>query len=388
MIGDGHVDEVAAGPRESDDAAATVTVGDAALDQTGSLEPVEPLRHGTRGHHRLLHQLAGSQLVRGTRASQRGEDVEVALPEPVRVVDPHELGGQRERHPVEAADDEDRARVELGPLRRPLVDDMLHVVWGPLHEPEYIFPGRYFNIGVFYALLFLAAYRLPSGMGATLVATAPMVTMTVAWLVLRERPARVSLAAGVVGLFGVGMLMMQNGLDGPLDPVGLAAGMLAVVSSSVGFVLTKRWAPQADVVTATSWQLVAGGLVLLPLGLVVEGALPALDLPAVGALAYLGLLGSGVAYVLWFRGLSLLGPTSASIIGLVNPVVGVLLGVVLLGENFGPVHLVAMVLIVASVLAAQPPVRAWLTRQSSGHLDTPHHVLPGHALAGETTRAG
>ncbi|MGW5238328.1 EamA family transporter [Monashia sp. NPDC004114] len=214
------------------------------------------------------------------------------------------------------------------------------------------------NIGVFYALLFLAAYRLPSGLGATMVATAPMVTMTVAWLLLSERPARVSLAASVVGLFGVGLLVLQNGLDKPLDPVGLAAGMLAVISSSVGFVLTKKWTPQADVLTSTSWQLVAGGLVLLPLGLVVEGTPPALDLPAIGALAYLGLLGSGVAYVLWFRGLSVLGPTSASIIGLVNPVVGVLLGVVVLGEHFGPLHLVAMVLIVASVLAAQPPARA------------------------------
>ena len=220
------------------------------------------------------------------------------------------------------------------------------------------------NIGLFYALLFLAAYRLPSGLGATLVATAPMVTMGVSALLLGQRPARVPLAAGLVGLFGVGLLVLQNGLDKALDPVGLAAGLLAVVLSSFGFVLTKKWSPPADVVTVTSWQLVAGGLVLLPIGLVVEGAPPALDLPAVGALAYLGLIGSGVAYVLWFRGLSLLGPTSASIIGLVNPVVGVLLGVAMLGERFGGVHLVAMLLVMGSVVAAQQPVRDRLARVS------------------------
>ena len=219
------------------------------------------------------------------------------------------------------------------------------------------------NIGVFYALLFFAAYRLPSGLGATLVATAPMMTMGVAWLLMGQRPARVSLAAGLVGLVGVGLLVLQNGLDRPLDPVGLGAGLLAVVLSSVGFVLTRTWSPTEDVVTVTSWQLVAGGLVLLPTALVVEGAPPALDLPAVGALVYLGLLGSGVAYVLWFRGLAILGPTPASIIGLVNPVVGVLLGVALLGEQFGPVHLVAMVLVIGSVLAAQEPVRARLARR-------------------------
>jgi probable blue pigment (indigoidine) exporter len=220
------------------------------------------------------------------------------------------------------------------------------------------------NIGLFYALLFVAAYRLPSGLGATLVATAPMVTMGLSRLLLRRRQARVSVAAGLVGLVGVALLVLQNGLDKPLDAVGLGAGLLAVVLSSCGFVLTSRWSPTDDVVTMTSWQLVSGGLVLLPIGLVVEGAPPALDLPALGALVYLGLLGSGVAYVLWFRGLAVLGPTPASIIGLVNPVVGVLLGVALLGEHFGPVHLVAMVLVIGSVLAAQEPVRARLVRRA------------------------
>ena len=213
------------------------------------------------------------------------------------------------------------------------------------------------NIGVFYALLFVAAYRLPSGLGATLVATAPVVTMVVARILLGDRPTRIAVGAGLVGLVGVALLVLQGGLDRPVDAVGLLAGVLAVVSASTGFVLTRRWAPRDDVVTVTAWQLVAGGLVLLPLAAVAEGAPPALDLPAVGALAYLGLLGSGLAYVLWFRGLSLLGPTNASIIGLANPVVGVLLGVVLLGEQFGVGHLTGMVLVVGSVLAAQQPVR-------------------------------
>ena len=221
------------------------------------------------------------------------------------------------------------------------------------------------DIGLFYALLFVAAYRLPSGLGATLVATAPVVTMVVARILLRERPTRGAVGSGLVGLVGVGLLVLSGGLDRPIDAVGLLAGMLAVVSASTGFVLTRRWAPREGVVTVTAWQLVAGGLVLLPLAAVVEGAPPALDLPALGALAYLGLLGSGLAYVLWFRGLSLLGPTNTSIIGLANPVVGVLLGVLLLGEEFGVVHLAGMVLVVGSVLAAQQPVRDALARTAA-----------------------
>lgn len=235
------------------------------------------------------------------------------------------------------------------------------------------------NIGFFYALLFIAAYRLPSGLGATMVAVSPMVTMVVARLLLGERPGRVALAASVVGMFGVGLLVLQNGLDRPVDPLGLAGALGAVVLASTGFVLTRRWQSGAAVLTTTTWQLVAGGLVLVPIALVVEGAPPALDLTAVAGLAYLGLLGSGLAYVLWFRGLSRLGPTPASIIGLVNPVVGVLLGVALLGESFGWVHLVAMLLIVGSVLAAQPPVQRWVSgfsRMPLGSGRTPAPSLP------------
>lgn len=219
------------------------------------------------------------------------------------------------------------------------------------------------NIGFFYALLFLAAYRLPSGLGATMVATAPMATIAAAWLLLGERPTRATALASVVGLVGVALLVLRNGLDRPVDAVGLASGFGAVALAATGFVLTRRWAPPSDVLTVTTWQLVAGGLALLPVALVVEGPPPALDVPAVLALVYLGVLGSGLAYVLWFRGLALLGPTPTSIIGLVNPVVGVLVGVVFLGEPFGAVHLVATALILGSVLAAQAPVRAWVTRR-------------------------
>lgn len=231
------------------------------------------------------------------------------------------------------------------------------------------------NIGFFYALVFLAAYRLPSGLGATVVALSPMITMVVSRILLGERPNRIALSASVVGLFGVGLLVLQNGLDKPVDAIGIVGAVGAVILASTGFVLTQRWQPAADVVTMTAWQLVAGGLILLPIGLLVEGAPPALDLTAIAGLAYLGLLGSGLAYVLWFRGLRVLGPTPASIIGLVNPVVGVLLGVAFMGEAFGWVHAIGMGLIVASVLAAQAPVQAWF-RQARGRTPLSVHRAP------------
>lgn len=213
------------------------------------------------------------------------------------------------------------------------------------------------NHAVFFALLYVGAYRLPSGLGSTLTAVAPLVMMAVAFLVLGEPQARVTVVAALAGVGGVVALVQQVDRSGPVDLVGVAAVLGAVVSSSVGFVLVKRWAPPSDVLTTTSWQLVAGGMLLVPLALGVEGAPPALDLPAVLALTYLGLAGTALGYVLWFRGLTRMEAGAVAVVGLVNPVVGTALGVLLLGEPFGPVHLVAMAVTLGSVLVAQAPVR-------------------------------
>lgn len=224
------------------------------------------------------------------------------------------------------------------------------------------------NHAVFFGLLYVAAYRLPSGLGATLTAVSPLVVMAVAWLAIGERQPLVTVLAAVVGIGGVVLLVWQNDRSGPVDPVGVAASVGAVVSASVGFVLVKRWTEPGRVLVTTSWQLVVGGLLLVPVAAVTEGAPPALDLPAVLALAYLGLVGSVVGYVVWFRGLTRMDAGAVAVVGLLNPVVGTVLGVVLLGEAFGPVHLVAMVLVLGSVLVSQAPVRVALRRRVSGRV--------------------
>jgi probable blue pigment (indigoidine) exporter len=211
------------------------------------------------------------------------------------------------------------------------------------------------NHGLFFGLLYVAAFRLPSGLASTLTALSPLVVMAAAFLVIGERQSRVTLVAAVIGVAGVVALVWQNGRTGAVDAIGLAAAVGAVVSASLGFVLVKRWSPPEGVLATTSWQLVAGGVLLVPVAVVTEGSPPALDLPAVAALAYLGLVGSALGYVLWFRGLTRMDAGAVAVVGLVNPVVGTLLGVVLLAEAFGPVHLAAVAVVLVSVLLAQEP---------------------------------
>jgi probable blue pigment (indigoidine) exporter len=231
------------------------------------------------------------------------------------------------------------------------------------------------SMGLFVALLFVAAIRLPSGLGSTMTAVAPLITMALAWAFLRERSTTATMLASVVGALGVLLLVLQGGYAGGVDPVGLVASLGAVLSASTGFVLTKRWTSRESVIVVTTWQLVAGGLVLLPFALLLEGPPPQLALSGWLALAYLGLLGSGVAYVAWFRGLASMSAGAVAVIGLLNPVAGTVLGVVLLGEPFGPVHLLGMGLVLCSVVLAQPQVRETLRRGSGERSVRTRHTV-------------
>ena len=207
------------------------------------------------------------------------------------------------------------------------------------------------NIGLFFPLIFLAAYELPGGLAATVQAMSPLAVMAIALPALGERPGVRRVVAALVGLLGVGLLVLRAG--GELSTLGLVAAVGSVVVSALGFVLVKRWPSPTDMLTTISWQLVAGGLVLVPVALLVEGAPPALSATNLGGLLWLTSMGTAVAYYCWFRGLVRMPAGAVAIVGLVNPVVGTLLGVLFAGELFGWAQAWGMVLVLGGVVAGQ-----------------------------------
>lgn len=207
------------------------------------------------------------------------------------------------------------------------------------------------NIALFFPLVFLSAYHLPGGLAATVQATSPLAVMALAWPLIRERPAAVRVGAAMIGLAGVALLVLRN--PGGVDAIGLAAAFGSVAVSGLGFVLVKKWQAPTAMLTVVSWQLVVGGLVLLPVALLVEGAPPALDARAVGGFLWLGGVGTALAYTCWFHGLSRMPAGAVSLIGLLNPVVGTALGVLVAGEIFGRAQAAGMLLVLLGVVAGQ-----------------------------------
>ncbi|MBB6347882.1 EamA family transporter [Nonomuraea muscovyensis] len=209
------------------------------------------------------------------------------------------------------------------------------------------------NIGALFALLFVAAYRLPGGVAATLTAVQPLLVVGLAFLLLGEKPTGWRLGWGLVGVVGVGLIVLRGRLA--FDLLGILAGIAAAGVMAAGIVLTKRWGRPEGVGAATiaGWQLTAGGLVLVPLALAFEGLPPALDLRAIGGYAWLSVVGALLSFLIWFHGIGKLPVVAVSFLALLSPMVATILGWLFVGESLTPWQGVGFVLALTAIAAAQ-----------------------------------
>lgn len=207
------------------------------------------------------------------------------------------------------------------------------------------------NIGIFQALLFVAAYRLPGGVAATAGAIQPLLVVWFSWLILSKKPARLAVIAAIAGLIGVGLLVLSP--DAGLDTLGIIAAIAGAGAMGLGTVLVKKWQPNVSLIVFTAWQLTVGGSILLPMAIITEGTFTELTRTNLWGFIYLGLIGTGLAYALWFRGIRKLSATAVSYLGLLSPVVATLIGYLFLQQTLTPVQLIGVGVIFISILIGQ-----------------------------------
>lgn len=203
------------------------------------------------------------------------------------------------------------------------------------------------NFAIFWATLFVAAYRLPGGVAATLGAVQPLLVLILARLALGTAMSIKGLITALTGIAGVALLVLGPVVQ--LDLIGVSAALLGAVSMGFGTVLTRKWQPPVSTLTFTAWQLTAGGLLLVPVALLWEPALPSLSLTNIAGYVWLGLIGAALTYFLWFRGIERLGPTLVSGFGFLSPLSAVFLGWLILGEALTPLQVLGAAIILGSV---------------------------------------
>lgn len=209
------------------------------------------------------------------------------------------------------------------------------------------------NIGAFFPLLFLAAERLPGGVAAAVAGAQPLIVLAMGALVLQERIRPTTAAVAVAGAGGVALVVLGPAAE--LDLWGILAALGGVSATGAGMILTKRWGRPSMVgpVAYAGWQLTAGGLLLLPIALLVEGVPSAIDGGAVLGYVWLGTVGGIIAYTLWFRGIQQLPVIAPGLLALLSPIVATTLGTLVAGEAFTPVQAIGFAITLAALVSGQ-----------------------------------
>src|SRR5436190_12143234 len=206
------------------------------------------------------------------------------------------------------------------------------------------------------AVLFFAERNVPTGLASLIIASVPL------WIVVlrlagRERLPWPALAGVGIGFAGVAVLANPSG-GAKLWGIGLC--VLSALMWSAGSVLSARLTMPSDPFAATTYEMLAGGLVLLPFSLFTVHHLSPSATSILGWI-YLVTFGSIVGYTAysWLLANAPLGLVSTY--AYVNPVVAITLGVLFRGESVTWRLLIGaaiVVVAVAAVVRREPPVSA------------------------------
>jgi drug/metabolite transporter (DMT)-like permease len=188
-----------------------------------------------------------------------------------------------------------------------------------------------------YGLVFWGEQHISSGLAAVLQSTSPAFGLLIAHIYLPyERMTRRKIFGVLLGVFGVGVIFSdQLSIAGQIALLGSIALVLSAVFGSYGNVLVKAYGQEIDPQVLAAGQMVCGFPPLLALGIATEGNPFRFHwtIMAVVSLAYLVIIGSVIAFALYYWLVRHMDVTNTMLIALVTPVVAVVLGMIVLHEK-------------------------------------------------------
>ena len=213
-----------------------------------------------------------------------------------------------------------------------------------------------------------AAQHVPSGVSALLMSSISMWTAIIE-IVTRSktRPGTRVIVSLLVGFAGIGLLVVKPELlaGSHVGSVGATVVLIGAFSWALGTVLTKKMLLPKSIILSASMQMICGGGLLLIAAVLsgqAAGWSPA-NISSQGWLAmlFLTLIGSLVGFTCYIWLLSHCPPTQVATYAYVNPIIALVLGWVLAGEQLTERSLFASVIVVgavASIITSRKPVRA------------------------------
>ncbi len=195
------------------------------------------------------------------------------------------------------------------------------------------------SFGFNYGLVFWGEQYITSGLAALLQSTLPAFGLVFAHFHLpSERLTWTKIGGVVLGVCGVGVVFSnQLAVSGRQALAGCVALVLSAMFAAYSNVLVKRFGKHLNPAVLSAGQMLFGLLLLLSVGIPLEGNPLKFHWTAIALIAmlYLAIVGSVIAFLLYYWLVLNMDVTKSMLIALVTPVVAVILGMIVLDEEFG-----------------------------------------------------
>ncbi len=227
-----------------------------------------------------------------------------------------------------------------------------------------------FNNVIPFTLITTAEQHISSSLAGTLIGTMPLFVLIITWLFATEQPDVEKVAGLLIGFVGAVMLIGPDLRDFTgANTLGEFAVLAAAVSYAASTVVARQYSRGAPLALA-SGQMVLGAAMAVPLALIFDGAPDAdVSLKAALALLALGLLSSGLAYIIFFTLVQRVAATKVSIVTYLAPIVAAFLGWLVYDETIGVNLFAGLALILVGVMTVNGSVRLLAGRFSGGSLE-------------------
>jgi drug/metabolite transporter (DMT)-like permease len=215
------------------------------------------------------------------------------------------------------------------------------------------------NQAIYLGVGYVALRDISAGLSVLIFSANPIVTAVFAALVLGERMTWSKAVGLVLGIAGVAFIVQSRLAIGSDHLRGILLTVVSLLSFVGGTILFKRYAPKDGLWIGNGVQSLAAGIALLPFSLSTESIgdiVPTWRLLA--CFAFLVLLVSVFAYLLWFKILALSGATAASSYYFLLPPLGMLFGWLLLGEHVALSDLIGIIPVVLGIYLVTRPAPA------------------------------
>jgi drug/metabolite transporter (DMT)-like permease len=210
------------------------------------------------------------------------------------------------------------------------------------------------NVAIPFLLISWGEQSIDSAVAAILDATVPLFTIVIAHFILRDDKMTVPKVLGLlIGFAGV-IVLMSKDIGASIGPIlGQAAVVLACVFYAGSLVFARRSTESIAGILRSAGPLFSSTIVMWLATIAIERPVKLPQLPITWiALLWLGVLGSGFAFILNYYLIHEIGPTRTSMVTYLFPLGGVILGVVFLSEQLNWQLLVGAVLVIASLAVA------------------------------------